>query len=136
VVVSAASLYWLNPFTPSRQDSSHPLSQAVRDKSLHAVKIEKHTDTPIRSRPEKQVIPPSPPTNHPPTLDQKLADLLIKAQKQLTKYHLSLPPGDNCSETYQQILALDPSNQAAQSTAILGEIFNPVNKRFYKDLEI
>jgi serine/threonine-protein kinase PpkA len=54
-------------------------------------------------------------TVEPQSVDQKIAELLAKAQTQLANYRLSSPLGDNCYETYQQILSLDNSNQAAES---------------------
>lgn len=47
--------------------------------------------------------------------DQKIANLLANAQRQLADYRLSSPAGDNCYETYRQILSIDPSNRAAES---------------------
>jgi hypothetical protein len=47
--------------------------------------------------------------------DRKISELLAKAHDQLARYHLTSPPGDNGYETYRQIMALDPSNQAAAS---------------------
>jgi serine/threonine-protein kinase PpkA len=47
--------------------------------------------------------------------EQKIATLLAKAKRQLTDNRLSSPAGDNCYETYRQILSIDPSNRAAES---------------------
>ena len=61
---------------------------------------------------------PPPPETAPadrPTVEQRVADLMAKAENQLAGYRLTAPPGDNCYETVQQILTLDPSNPAAES---------------------
>lgn len=72
----------------------------------------------------KRILPAPPPEDVPALpqdpigdrqkVERKIAGLLAKAEKQLADYRLSAPTGDNCYETYQQILSLDPSNQAAE----------------------
>jgi len=46
-------------------------------------------------------------------LRQQIEQLLAQAQKQIDQLQLSTPPGDNAQETYRQVLAQDPENQAA-----------------------
>jgi serine/threonine-protein kinase PpkA len=51
-------------------------------------------------------------------LAQTIAGLMAKAERQLADYNLSAPAGDNCYETYREIILLDPSNQAAESLLV------------------
>lgn len=53
-----------------------------------------------------------------PAVDQTIEELMAKAQRQLKKYNLTSPAGDNCYQTYQQLLSLDPSGQGARSILI------------------
>jgi serine/threonine protein kinase len=46
--------------------------------------------------------------------EQKIEQLITKSEKQLKIYHLTAPEGDNCYETYQQILVLDTSGKEAR----------------------
>ena len=64
---------------------------------------------------KKLPVPLQKSTVDPQAVDQKIAELLAKAQTQLASYRLSSPAGDNCYETYRQIVLLDPANQAAAS---------------------
>jgi serine/threonine protein kinase len=58
-------------------------------------------------------------THNQPVVDQKkISELMAKAQRQLEKYNLTSPAGDNCYDTYQQLLSLDPSGQKAKSILI------------------
>ncbi len=50
--------------------------------------------------------------------EQMQIELLTKAQRQLAVYQLTLPEGDNVSETFNQILQIDPTNRWALSGLI------------------
>jgi serine/threonine protein kinase len=64
--------------------------------------------------PDDEPALPTDPIGDRQKVEPKIASLLAKAEKQLANHRLSAPAGDNCYETYQQILSLDPSNQAAE----------------------
>ena len=46
---------------------------------------------------------------------QDVSRLLAQADDQTARLALTVPSGDNALETYQQVLAIDPHNEAAQS---------------------
>jgi hypothetical protein len=72
---------------------------------------------PLTPRQGDRAVPLETAVNDRMVVDQNIAVLLAKAQVQLAANRLTSPHGDNSFETYQQILALDPSNQAAESIA-------------------
>lgn len=47
--------------------------------------------------------------------EQKIADLLAMAAADLEANRLSTPAGENATDRYQQVLALDPDNEAARA---------------------
>jgi serine/threonine-protein kinase PpkA len=90
------------------------VSAAVNQPNQNEVILRKD----IQNRPSKT------PTTVRPAGDQKIEELMAKAKRQLANYHLTSPVGDNCYETYQQLLSLDPSGQAAASVmAKIGDTY-------------
>jgi serine/threonine protein kinase len=121
VVVLAFSIFRPASLTGWLQPATHSQAAIEGDVSLRSTKDDKIT---ISQQPPEVPLPlpqndpaPSPETalGNRPAVDQKVTNLLAKAQNQLAKYHLTAPVGDNSYETVQQILALDPSSQAADS---------------------
>jgi tetratricopeptide (TPR) repeat protein len=123
MLVVVGGIYFYNAFDTSTQVSqvsatSSPASHEVATSHLGLYRDREKDES------NKRVLP-APPPNDVPALpedpigdrqkaERKIAGLLAKAEKQLADYRLSAPTGDNCYETYQQILSLDPSNQAAE----------------------
>lgn len=122
----AGGIYFYNAFEMSTQASTQSSPPAHEEVSLHLGLYRGHE----KSNPNEQLLLVSPPdgkpalpqdpigdqqkVKHQKKVKQKIADLLAKAEKQLANDNLNAPAGDNCYETYQQILSLDPSNQAAE----------------------
>ena len=48
-------------------------------------------------------------------LQKEIGDWLVRGDRQMRAYRLTEPAGDNAYETYQRVLALDPSNQEAKA---------------------
>jgi len=57
---------------------------------------------------------PSEPETVPPGVDVAVARLLARADEQMANLALTVPAGDNAYETYREVLALQPDNQAAR----------------------
>jgi serine/threonine protein kinase len=110
----APILSWLQP-------APHSLSTIETDSTLHPAEDHETIKTqqppeasPTLPRRDPAPAPETAPSNRP-AVDQKVGRLLAKAQAQLTGFRLTAPVGDNSYETAQQILALDRSNQGAES---------------------
>jgi len=105
------------------QPSTDSVSMSEADASLQptgdhgTADVQKPPEVSLSSPQDKPTPPPEMAPGDRPAVDRKVEALLAKAQNQLAGYHLTTPVGDNSYETYQQIVALDPSSQAAESVA-------------------
>lgn len=105
------------------QPSTDSVSMSQADASLQPMEDhgtmddKKPPEVPLSSPQDKPAPPPEMAPGNRPAVDRKVAALLAKARNQLAGYRLMTPVGDNSYETYQQIVALDPSSQAAESVA-------------------
>ena len=48
-------------------------------------------------------------------LQKEISDWLARSDRQMRAYRLTEPPGDNAYESYQKVLALDPTNKEAKA---------------------
>ncbi len=69
-------------------------------------------EQPAALKPNAQIRPEQPKTEQQ-VRDQRVSQLVARAQHQLTALRLTQPPGNNAYETYQQILTIDPGSNAA-----------------------
>lgn len=124
--LAAVLLGWLikmKPVVALSQSGFHPVPVTDVGEPLHAVQKVALSKTGL---PEQ--IPPNTlrsdmttetaaPAGDRTAVDQTVADLMARAQVQLSAYRLTSPAGDNSYETYRQILALDPASPEAASLA-------------------
>lgn len=116
----AGGIYFYNAFETSTQVSTKSPPPGYEEVSLHLGFYRGHEKSKVNkqlslvSHPNDMTAPLQDSIGDQQNVEQKIADLLAKAEKQLANHNLSAPAGDNCYETYQQILSLDPSNQAAE----------------------
>lgn len=122
-VALVAWFYRIGPFVGLSQSARPMVPVTEVDESLHTVRELEFAES---GQPEKIQVKPgraapavatAVPASDQPSVDQKVAGLIAKAQAQLSSYRLTSPAGDNSYETYRQILALDPSSREAQSIA-------------------
>ena len=64
--------------------------------------------------PPSPVIQPSPP-NPQQIRQQRIAELLAQAERQIAANHLTTPTDDNALDTFEEVLGLDPVNTAARN---------------------
>jgi serine/threonine protein kinase len=106
----SVALLWLALFSGSPQPSPRAASATQGDKFL-----ESHQVLAGSNPRQSEKMPLSPRQGDRSAMDSKVGELLARAHEQLARYRLTSPTGDNCYETYRQIVALDPASQAAQS---------------------
>lgn len=117
-----AFYFYFQQYVELPQSSSDSVPGATADTAWNHVPAS-HKTRIFHSIPPREAPPAGPsikPDPDPSSTDQEIEALVVRAHGQLATYSLTSPAGDNCYETYQQILFLDPSGQRAES--VLKEI--------------
>jgi serine/threonine-protein kinase PpkA len=124
VLAVAGGIYGYGSFeTPPRLVSkSWPpgKGEASPDHGLYRGRVIGQSTKPVppAASPDETTARTQDPVDHRKKVEQKIAGLLAKAEKQLAAGSLGAPAGDNCYETYRQIVSLDPSSKAAESLLV------------------